>query len=96
MEGRAGESDWTDYLRALRARLSGRTWASYHDRFTREGDQVIDHLTGGDWVRGLVTREFDWDLTARSRHRIAAVTPGLGERPANVGPSGAPPPPRLD
>lgn len=73
LEGDAGESEWRDFLHALRRRLDGRAWASYHDLFTDHGHEVIDHLTSGDWTEGLERRMWEWPLTRRSRHRIEAV-----------------------
>jgi hypothetical protein len=73
LEGRATESQWASYLRELRALLHHRPWASYHDRFTHEHNEVIDHLTGGDWVDGLEVRALRWQLTPKSLHEIEAV-----------------------
>ena len=73
LEGRASETEWTSYLLELRRVLKGRAWASYHDRYTFENGEVIDHLTGGGWTAGLRSVEFDWNLTSISRHRIEAV-----------------------
>lgn len=73
VEGNASESDWLAFLRDLRRTLAGRAWASYHDTFTHESGEIIDHLLAGDWKQGLETREFRWPLTQRSLHIIEAV-----------------------
>ena len=75
LEGRADERAWYGYLDALRARLNGRAWASYHDLYTHEGAEIIDHLTAGKWTSDLQRRRFEWDLTPTSRHVIEGVRP---------------------
>jgi hypothetical protein len=73
LEGEASESEWQKYLLDLRQRLANREWASYHDRFTYEGGEVIDHLTGGEWSADLPKRLFVWQLSRESRHEIEGV-----------------------
>lgn len=73
LEGRADEAEWQEFLGGLRALMKGRHWASYHDLFTYEGNEVIDHLMEGLWNRGLPSRQFRWQLTDRSLHMIEGV-----------------------
>ncbi len=74
LEGKATEFEWQVFLRGLRCLLENRRWASYHDRETHENGEIIDHLTGGDWIEGLASKNFDWQLTPRSLHKIEAVS----------------------
>ena len=64
---------WDGFLRDLRSSLIGRDWASYHDLYTHEDGEVIDHLTGGEWKDGLDTRQFRWELSDKSMHLIEGV-----------------------
>ena len=73
LEGRASEVEWYAYLKTLRARLDQREWASYHDLYTHENGEIIDHLTSGAWTLGLPRRRFEWALTSASRHVIEGV-----------------------
>lgn len=73
LEGQATDFEWAVYLRGLRSLLRDRRWASYHDRFTHEGGEIIDHLTGGDWTEGLEIRSLRWQLTPKSVHEIDAL-----------------------
>ncbi|MGE0526761.1 MAG: hypothetical protein AB7G93_10575 [Bdellovibrionales bacterium] len=73
LEGRARESEWTHLLLELRQLLDGRSWASYHDILSFEGDQAIDHLTRGQWTRGLSRAELIWQLTPKTHHQVEAV-----------------------
>jgi hypothetical protein len=73
LEGRAEEGEWREFLRRLRHELEGRNWASYHDTFTHERGEIIDHLMDGDWKKGLAAREFRWPLTPRSLHVIEGL-----------------------
>lgn len=73
LEGTASEDEWLAFLRELRGTLNGRVWASYHDIFTHEDGEVIDHLLTGEWREGLARREFRWPLTEKSLHLIEGV-----------------------
>ncbi|MBX3022201.1 MAG: hypothetical protein KF799_11050 [Bdellovibrionales bacterium] len=73
LEGTAEESEWLRFLTDLRRTLGSRDWASYHDVFTYEGGEVIDHLLSGEWKQGLKTGDFEWKLTPRSLHKIQGV-----------------------
>lgn len=73
LEGTADETQWLKFLGTLREALNGRAWASYHDLYTHEDGEVIDHLLSGDWKQGLPTSEFRWPLTARSLHILEGV-----------------------
>jgi hypothetical protein len=75
LEGQADEQEWKTFLKELRLRLHGRAWASYHDTFTHENGEIIDHLLTGDWSRGLHKTEFRWELTERSAHVVEGVRP---------------------
>lgn len=75
LEKKASETEWLTFLGDLRKLLADRAWASYHDLFTHERGEVIDHLLDGDWKRGLASRRFTWALTARSRHEVEGVRP---------------------
>ena len=67
------DREWSRFLHGLRMALNGREWASYHDLFTHENGEVIDHLTGGDWKADLKTIQFRWPLTATSLHIVEGV-----------------------
>lgn len=73
LEGTADEAEWLRFLASLRAELNGRIWASYHDLYTHEDGEVIDHLLSGDWKSGLPSEEFRWPLTKRSLHILEGV-----------------------
>lgn len=73
LEGRADEEEWRRFLGQLRRILRFRNWGSYHDLFTHQDGCVIDHLTQGDWTKGLDARQFNWQLTPESRHIIEGV-----------------------
>jgi hypothetical protein len=67
------DSDWTRFLTMVRLSLNGREWASYHDLFTHENGEVVDHMTSGEWKAGLDTRQFRWPLSEDSLHLIEGV-----------------------
>lgn len=71
------DEDWLKFLLMLRQRLEGRTWASYHDSFTKEHGEIFDHLTASgafnEWTKGLDQQELKWNLTPKSLHTIMAV-----------------------
>ena len=73
LEGEATESEWLTYLKSLRARLSGRTWASYHDVLSQDKDGATDHLMRGDWTEDLRIEALTWRLTPDRTHTIEAV-----------------------
>lgn len=73
VERKAQESDWQEFLAGLRRELGSRSWASYHDRYSSSGTEVIDHLTGGRWSEGLKKNEFRWQLTAQRSHQIEGL-----------------------
>ncbi len=75
LEHTAEESDWYQFLKELRQLLSGRSWASYHDMYSKErGEEEIDHLTNGSWLDGLIQLHFDWPLSRHSHHSTGAVS----------------------
>lgn len=74
LEGEALESEWNEFLGGVRSLMKGRHWASYHDVFTYEGGEVIDHLTEGRLSQGLSSRQFRWELSEASTHMIEGVT----------------------
>ncbi len=73
LEHPTDDRTWEIFLNRLRFTLKDREWASYHDLFTHERGEVIDHLTGGEWKAGLETRQFRWPLTATSLHIIEGL-----------------------
>lgn len=73
VEKKTNEEEWYRFLTRIRERLNGRNWASYHDRFSQAGMERVDHLTGGDWSKGLPRRQFEWPLTPQSQHWIEGV-----------------------
>jgi len=73
LEGSATEEEWQKFLQDLRKELSSRPWASYHDRLSASGSEVIDHLTGGPWSVGLAKSEFRWQLTEKRWHQIEGL-----------------------
>lgn len=75
LENAAEESDWYQFLKDLRQLLSGRSWASYHDMYSKEvGQAEVDHLTNGSWLDGLIQLHFDWPLSRRNHHSTGAVS----------------------
>ena len=73
LEHPVSEDEWETFLIQMRGRLENRPWASYHDLYTHEKGEVIDHLLDGKWKAGLSTRQFSWPLTRASLHLIEGV-----------------------
>jgi hypothetical protein len=73
LEHNVSEEAWEHFLAELRGRLERKSWASYHDLYTHEKGEVIDHLLDGKWKAGLETRQFRWPLTKASQHLIEGV-----------------------
>jgi hypothetical protein len=73
LEHPVSEPAWEHFLMELRGRLEREPWASYHDLYTHEKGEVIDHLLDGKWKAGLETRQFRWPLTRASQHLIEGV-----------------------
>lgn len=75
LERPAEESHWYQFLKELRQLLNGRSWASFHDMYSKEkGFAEIDHLTNGSWLDGLIQLHFDWPLSKRNHHSTGAVS----------------------
>lgn len=73
LEGKATELEWSDYLKNLRTLLKEREWASYHDLYTHENGQIIDHLMQGEWSQSIPARRLQWQLTPNSLHIVEAL-----------------------
>ncbi len=73
LEHPVSEPAWEYFLTELRGRLDRKCWASYHDLYTHERGEIIDHLLDGEWKTGLSTRQFRWPLTKASQHLIEGV-----------------------
>ena len=87
LEISVSEMEWRSFLVALRSELNGRTWASYHDRWSDRAGVRTDHLTDGDWTRDLPVRKFQWQLDAQSLHHVDAVFANeysSGGNPGNI------------